>query len=98
MIRLLIDDLLSGVIKLKFGSREQIEAIKNYEKAQEEAKEGLKMYRVIFHYTGSLEICINAFDEHEAEEMAKDEVINNNIEWEDLEHTEVELIREINEN
>ena len=94
---MIIEDLLSGKVKLEFGNREQIETIDNYEKAQVEAREGLKLYKVIFHFSGSADVDVEAYDEQDAIEKAKEEECDLDIEWEDLEHIQVELIREIEE-
>jgi len=93
MIRMTIDGLLSGEIKPEFGNKKHIEAIDNYVKAQKEAKEGLKLYRVVFHFSGSADINVEAYDEEDAIEKANEERCDLDIEWEDLEHTEAHLIR-----
>lgn len=90
----MIKDLLDGVVKLKFGDREQIECIDSYGKAQEEAEEGLRRYRVICHYSGSSSVDVDAYDEEDAKEKAQDEIDDHEIEWEDIEHTEVDLVKE----
>ena len=94
---MIIEDLLSGKVKLEFGNKEQIEIIDNHEKAQDEDREGLKLYKVTFHFSGSAEIDIEAYDEEDAIEKANEERHDLDIEWEDLEHTEAYLIRELEE-
>lgn len=89
-----IEDMLSGKEKLEFGNEEQIEALNNYEEVQKECEEGLKLFKVILYHSGSSEVEVEAYDEQEAGEKAKEEISDFDIEWEDIEHIEVHLIKE----
>lgn len=89
-----IEELLEGKRRLIFGDPEQINCIDAFQKAQEEIKDGLLKYRVTFHYSESVSTVVKAHSEEEAEELAKEEVDGEDIEWEGVEHTEVDLLKE----
>lgn len=89
-----IKDLLEGKKPLKFGDQEQIDCIDRYQRAQEEVEEGLRKYRVILHYSGSVSIDVKAHDEEEAKELANEESDCEEIEWDGVEHVEVDLLEE----
>ena len=89
-----IEKLLSGEEKLEFGNQEQIECIDSFQRVQEEAEEGLQRYRVTLWYSGSVFVDVEAHDEQEALEVAREEADFSEIEWEDEEHYEVELLKE----
>lgn len=81
-----IEAMLAGKERLEFGNVEQIQAIRNYEEAQEEAEENLKIYLVEFSLSGSIEIEVMAEDETEAKEKARDEIDIYSFEDYDVEH------------
>jgi len=58
---------------LKFGDVEQINERKRLEREQED-EENKKKYVVRFDISGSLEIEVDAFDEDDAEEKAREEL------------------------
>ena len=89
-----IEELLEGKKPLKFGDQEQIKCIDAFQKAQEEIEDGLLKYRVTFHYSGSVSVVVKAHDEEEAEELAKEEVDGEDIEWGTAQYVEVDVIKE----
>ena len=81
---MIIEDLLDGVVKLEFGNREQIECIDSFREAQKEAQKGLKKYRAIFHFSGSADVEIEAYDEVDAREKAHEAYMDGDLDVDDL--------------
>ncbi len=88
-----IEDMLSGKERLEFGNKELCEAIDRQEQREKEEKEGLKKYQVVFHHSGCSTVWVEAHDEEEAKEKANDEKDDEMIEWQDIEHIEVILMK-----
>lgn len=95
-------DLKSGKVKLEFGNMEHVKIIDESAEQQrldaiKDDPEILKKFRCIFYASGSAEIDVDAYDEEEAEEVARDLLGFDDVEWEDWEHHEIQLIGEAEE-
>lgn len=91
----------AGKIKLEFGNAVQIGIIDVFQRVKElgeqkeeleEDEEILKNYRVTLYVSGSASYDVKAHDEEGAEEKAKEEFNHFEIEWDDIEHVEVDFM------
>jgi hypothetical protein len=78
-----IEDMLSGKERLKFGDKEQIEAIDERRKEQEK-----NLYSVVIHVPGSAEFEVRADNKEDAMEWARDKLSDYDISVELIEEGE----------